>query len=51
MAAMKRLFSKVLLAQVVTVVLALLIMAGITRAALTRGFVNFLQKQEMELLA
>ena len=47
---MKTLFAKILLAQVVTVVLALLVVMGITRASLNRGFIDFLERQEAAVL-
>jgi two-component system sensor histidine kinase BaeS len=43
---MRTLFTKILLAQVVTVVLALLVVMAITRASLNRGFIEFLERQE-----
>jgi len=50
MAVMKTLFSRILFAQVVAVVLALLVVSGITRASLTRGFKDFLERQEATVL-
>ena len=50
MAGMKTLFSRILFAQVVAVVLALLVVSGITRASLTRGFKDFLERQEATVL-
>lgn len=47
---MKTLFSRILLAQVVTVVLALLVVTVITRTSLTRGFEAFLERQETTVL-
>jgi two-component system sensor histidine kinase BaeS len=47
---MKTLFSKILLAQVVAVVLALLVVTVITRASLNQGFKAFLTKQEASVL-
>lgn len=43
---MKTLFSKIFLAQVITVVLALLIIALFTRFSLRQGFVDYLERQE-----
>jgi two-component system sensor histidine kinase BaeS len=48
--AMKTLFAKIMLAQVITVVLALLVVTAITRASLNRGFVDFLKRQEAAVL-
>jgi two-component system sensor histidine kinase BaeS len=50
MAVMKTLFSRILLAQVVAVVLALLVVTVITRASLTHGFRSFLERQEATVL-
>lgn len=50
MAGMKTLFSRILLAQVVAVVLALLVVTVITRASLTHGFRDFLERQEATVL-
>jgi two-component system sensor histidine kinase BaeS len=47
---MKTVFSKILLAQVVAVVLALLIVTVITRVSLNRGFKDFLEMQEANVL-
>ena len=47
---MKTFFSKILLAQVVAVVLALLIVTVITRVSLNRGFKDFLEMQEANVL-
>lgn len=47
---MKTLFSRIMLAQVVAVVLALLVVTLITRASLNRGFSGFLQRQETAVL-
>jgi two-component system sensor histidine kinase BaeS len=47
---MRTLFAKILLAQVVTVVLALLVVMAITRASLNRGFIDFLERQEAAVL-
>ena len=47
---MKTLFSRILFAQVVAVVLALLVVTVITRASLTRGFERFLERQESTVL-
>jgi len=48
---MKTLFSRILLAQVVAVVLALLVATVITRTSLNHGFTGFLQRQESAVLA
>jgi len=48
---MKTLFAKILLAQVVTAVAALLVVMVMTRASLHRGFVDFLERQEMAVLS
>jgi two-component system sensor histidine kinase BaeS len=50
MSAVRTLFSKILLAQVVSVVLALVVVTVITRASLNRGFKAFLEKQETAVL-
>ena len=47
---MRTLFSKILLAQVVAVVLALAVVTAITRASLNRGFKDFLERQEAAVL-
>ena len=47
---MKTLFSRILLAQVVAVVLALAVITVITRVSLTLGFEAFLQQQEAAVL-
>jgi len=47
---MRTLFSKILLAQVVAVVLALIVVTLITRASLNRGFKEFLEMQESTVL-
>lgn len=47
---MRTLFAKILLAQVITVVLALLVVMAITRASLHRGFIDFLEGQEAAVL-
>jgi len=47
---MKTLFSKILLAQVVAVVLALIVVTVITRASLNQGFKEFLERQEATVL-
>ncbi len=47
---MRSLLAKILLAQVITVVLALLVVMSITRASLNRGFVEFLERQEAAIL-
>jgi two-component system sensor histidine kinase BaeS len=47
---MKTLFSRILLAQVVAVVLALLVVTLITRFSLNRGFTGFLLRQETTIL-
>lgn len=47
---MKTFFSKILSAQVVAVVLALLIVTVITRVSLNRGFKDFLEMQEANVL-
>jgi two-component system sensor histidine kinase BaeS len=46
----KSLFAKIMLAQVVAVVLALLVVLVITRMSLDRGFMNFLERQEGAVL-
>jgi two-component system sensor histidine kinase BaeS len=50
MTAMRSLFAKILLAQVIAVVLALLVVVIITRASLDRGFIDFLERQESAVL-
>ena len=47
---MKTLFSRILLAQVIAVVLALTVVTLITRASLNQGFKQFLQRQETAAL-
>jgi len=47
---MKTLFSKILLAQVVAVALALMVVTVITRASLNQGFKEFLERQEATVL-
>lgn len=47
---MKTLFSRILLAQVVAVVLALTVVTLITRASLNQGFQQFLDRQERTVL-
>jgi len=47
---MKTLFSKILLAQVVAVALALIVVTVITRASLNQGFKEFLERQEAAVL-
>jgi len=47
---MRTLFSKILLAQVVAVALALIVVTVITRASLNQGFKEFLEKQEATVL-
>jgi len=47
---MKTLFAKILLAQVIAVLLALLVVMAITRASLNRGFIDFLERQEAAVL-
>lgn len=47
---MKTLFSRILLAQVFAVVLALLVVTVITRASLNKGFKAFLERQEAAVL-
>ena len=47
---MRSLFAKILLAQVIAVVLALLVVVIITRASLDRGFIDFLERQERGVL-
>lgn len=47
---MKTLFSRILIAQVVAVVLALAVVTVITRLSLARGFDTFLQQQETTML-
>jgi two-component system sensor histidine kinase BaeS len=51
MAGVKRLFSKILLAQAITVVLALVVVLLITRVNLQRGFMDFLEQQEAAVLS
>ena len=46
----KSLFTKILLAQVTAVVLALAVVTLITRSSLDRGFIDFLERQEAEVL-
>lgn len=46
----KSLFTKILLAQVTAVVLALAVVTLITRSSLDRGFIEFLERQEAEVL-
>jgi two-component system sensor histidine kinase BaeS len=50
MVLMKTFFSKIMLAQVIAVVLALLVVAVITRVSLNRGFRDFLHTQETAVL-
>lgn len=47
---MRTLFARILLAQVITVLLALLVVMAITRASLNRGFIDFLERQEVAVL-
>lgn len=47
---MKTLFSRILLAQLVTVFLALVVVTAITRVTLTRSFKGFLETQEPNVL-
>lgn len=47
---MRSLFAKILLAQVTAVVLALAVVTLITRTSLDRGFIDFLERQEAEVL-
>lgn len=47
---MKTMFSKILLAQVVAVLLALVVVTVITRATLNQGFKHFLEMQETRVL-
>lgn len=47
---MKTLFSRILIAQVVTVVFALAVITVITRYSLDQGFKNFLERQEAAVL-
>jgi two-component system sensor histidine kinase BaeS len=47
---MRTLFSKILLAQVVAVTLALIVVTVITRASLNQGFKEFLERQETTIL-
>jgi two-component system sensor histidine kinase BaeS len=47
---MKTLFSRILIAQVVTVVFALAVITVITRYSLDQGFKNFLERQESAVL-
>jgi two-component system sensor histidine kinase BaeS len=46
----KSLFAKILLAQVTAVVLALAVVTLITRSSLDRGIIDFLERQEAEVL-
>jgi two-component system sensor histidine kinase BaeS len=50
MSLMRTLFSRILLAQVVAVVLALIVVTLITRASLNQGFKDFLERQEAGVL-
>lgn len=50
METMKTLFSRILMAQVVAVVLALAVVTVITRYSLNQGFATFLQRQEAAVL-
>jgi two-component system sensor histidine kinase BaeS len=47
---MRTLFSKILLAQVVAIALALIVVTVITRASLNQGFKEFLERQETTIL-
>jgi len=47
---MRTLFAKILLAQAITAVVALVVVAVITRASLNRGFIEFLERQEAAVL-
>lgn len=47
---MRTLFAKIMLAQVITVLLALLVVMAITRSSLNRGFIDFLERQEAAVL-
>jgi hypothetical protein len=47
---MRTLFAKILTAQVLTVVLALLVVTVVSRAYLNRGFLEFLERQEAAVL-
>ena len=47
---MKTMFSRILLAQVVSVLLALVVVTAITRASLNQGFKQFLKTQESSVL-
>jgi two-component system sensor histidine kinase BaeS len=47
---MRTLFAKILLAQVITVLLALVVVMAITQASLNRGFIDFLERQEAAVL-
>jgi two-component system sensor histidine kinase BaeS len=46
----KTLFSKIFVAQVIAVVLALLVVTVLTRISLNRGFVDYLERQETAVL-
>lgn len=48
---MKSLFARILVAQVVAVLLALAVVMLVTRVSLGRGFIDFLERQEAEVLA
>jgi len=48
---MRSLFAKIMVAQVITVVLALLVATLVSRAYLNRGFLEFLERQEAALLS
>jgi len=48
---MRSLFAKIMVAQVITVVLALLVAMIVSRAYLNRGFLEFLERQEAALLS
>lgn len=48
---MRSLFAKIVLAQGVTVILALAVVALLTRASLNRGFMEYLEQQEATALA
>jgi two-component system, OmpR family, sensor histidine kinase BaeS len=48
--AMKGLLAKILTAQVISVVLALLVMTIVTRISLHHGFMDFLERQEADVL-
>lgn len=47
---MRSLFAKIMMAQVITVVVALLVVMVVSRANLSRGFLEFLERQEAAVL-